>query len=228
MKYLTVKFLFAAALAVFFSSCTIVRNDASKARETSGIDSAFAFSSQNSTFDPKQYADQIWEPVVIPRIESLSVEFHSLLTELTADEAAASRTYGFRLLEEGNQFNFAVKGTVRILAIDTTSMNGTASLDFAPFDGKEDSLMSIGPIFRGSTLRDIQNTLSLNDVGNQVEFARLGRELNNKVRDVVLQDMDFSQRIGTEAELLGAFTYGGKGSVIEIIPVQLSFSGEQE
>jgi predicted lipoprotein len=214
------------ALAGFLLSCTIVRNDGAKAKETAGIDSAFAFSSQNSTFDPKEYADKIWEPVVVPRVESVSVDFHTLLAALQSDETAASKTYGFRLLEEGNLFNFAVKGTVKILKIDTTSMNGTASLDFAPFDGREDCLLSIGPIFRGTTLRDIQNTLSLNDVGNQVEFARLGRELNNKVRDIVLADIDFSQRIGAEAELLGAFTYTGKGSVIEIIPVRLNLSGE--
>jgi predicted lipoprotein len=216
----------AAAYAAVLVSCTIVKNEETAAKETAALDSAFAFSSQDSTFDPKKYADAIWEPVVIPRVESLSVDYKTLINDLESDEAAASRNYGYRHMEEGNHFNFAIKGKAKILAVDTSSMNGVVSLDFAPFDGKEDCLMSIGPIFRGATLRDILDTLTLNDVGNQVEFARLARELNNKVRDLVLGDVDFSRYTGAQAEVLGAFTYEGRDSVIEIIPVRLSFSGE--
>lgn len=220
------RFAAAALAAAVLASCTVVKNGETAVKESAAIDSAFALSYQDSTFDPKKYAAEIWEPVVIPRVESLSVDYHTLLEGLKSDEAGTSRDHGFRLLEEGNHFNFAVKGDVKVLSVDTSSMNGTASLDFAPFDGKEDCVLSIGPVFRGSTLRDIQNTLSLNDVGNQVEFARLARELNNIVRDNVLAGIDF--KAGAEAELLGAFTYEGPNTAIEIIPVRLSFSGSGE
>jgi predicted lipoprotein len=165
--------------------------------------------------------------VIVPRIESLSVDFNELLAGLRSDEDGTSRKYGFRHLSEGNHFNFAVKGTVKILSIDKSSSIGIATLDFAPFDGQVDCRMLIGTLFRGSTIRDIQNTISLNDFLNQTHFGQLNMALNNKVRDVVLKDIDFSQPeyIGAEAELLGAFTYD-RDKEIEIIPLRLVFYRE--
>ncbi|MCL2128845.1 MAG: DUF2291 domain-containing protein [Treponema sp.] len=201
-----------------FTSCTIVKNDGSDSKQREIGDLGV----RASTFDPIQYAEEIWEPVVLPRIDSLAVNFHELLDGLSSNENATSERYGYRLLEEGNHYNFAVKGTVKFLSIDTSSANGTTTLDFAPYDGQADCIMMIGPVFRSLAIRDIQNSISLNDFTNQVEFARIARELNNKVRDLVLEGIDFSQCIGSEADLIGVFTYDGPGSTIEIMPVRLS------
>jgi predicted lipoprotein len=202
-------------------SCTIVKND-QNARGSSS-QNRFSFTGANARFDTKEYAAEIWDTVVIPRVETMSEDYKTLIASLEADEEAASQTYGYRLIEEGNHYNFAVKGTVKILSIDTSSRNGTAALDFAPFDGTEDCRMSIGPVLRGSTLRDIQNTVSLNDFGNQVEFARLAAELNNKVKETVLEHFDVTRAAGREADITGVFTYEGRGSVITLMPVRISF-----
>jgi predicted lipoprotein len=217
-------------LTLLFVSCTIVKNEkvSSTGSITAEEEKWKGLSYRDSTFNPQDYADAIWESVVLPRIENLAVDFHELLAGLDADENGTSRKYGFRHLEEGNHFNFAVKGTARILSVDTSSSNGFVIVDFAPFDGQADCQVSIGPVISGTKLaiRDIQDSISINDFLNQTEFARLAGALNNKVRDTVVNDIDFSQCIGREAEILGAFTYYGKGSVIDIIPVRISFSGE--
>ena len=214
------------SFALLFASCTVVKNEqVSSGSITTEEESFKGFSYRDSNFNPQQYAEAIWEPVVLPRIESLAVDIHELLAELGSDEEGASRKYGFRHLAEGNLYNFSVKGTARILSADTSSMNGFISADLAPFDGQADFNIIIGPIFRGNTIRDIQDTISINDFLNQTEFARLARELNNRVRDLVIGDIDFSQHVGEEVEFLGAFTYSGRGSVIEIIPVRLTFTG---
>ena len=215
------------AFTVLFASCTVVRHDREASGSTASEDQRFfGFGASDFIHDPQQFAEAIWEPVVIPRIEILAVDFHDLISELESDEDGASRKYGFRLLDEGNLFNFSVRGKVRILSVDTSSQSGTASIDFAPFDGNPDALMSIGPVFRNTNtaVRDIQDTISINDFRNQREFAHLARELNNLVRDTVVKDIDFSQHIGGEIELLGAFTYNGRGSTIEIVPVKISFN----
>ena len=224
------KIFLLAILAVLFVSCTIVKNEklSSTGSITAEEEKWKGLSYRDSNFNPQEYADAIWEPVVLPRIGSMAVDFHILLSELDAGEDNASRRYGFRHLEEGNHFNFAVKGTARILSVDTSSSNGFVTVDFSPFNGQADCQMSIGPVISGTKLaiRDIQDSISINDFLNQTEFARLAGALNNKVRDTVVNDIDFSQCIGREAEILGAFTYYGKGSVIDIIPVRISFSGE--
>ena len=220
-------FLFMVFTAVFVS-CTVVKNEqvSSTGSITAEEEQWKGLSYRDSTFNPQEYADAIWEPVVLPRIESMAVDFHLLFAELEADETGASRKYGFRHLEEGNHFNFAVKGTIKILSADTSSSNGFVTVDFAPFDGKADCQMSVGPVIPGTKLaiRDIQNTISINDFLNQTEFARLAGALNNKVRNTVVNNIDFSQHIGTEAEVMGAFTYYGKDKTIDLIPVRLSLT----
>jgi predicted lipoprotein len=220
------RILFPIAFLVIFVSCTVVRHDDMISRGGTEEERFFGFAAMDLNFDPQQYAAELWEPVILPRIENMAVDFNHLITALAADENATSQRYGFRFLDVGNLFNFAVKGTARILSVNTASMNGNISVDFAPFDGQAEALISIGPAFRGTAIRDIQDAFSANDFLNQVQFARLARELNNKVRDTVVNDIDFSQYIGEEVEIIGVFTYSGGGRAIEIVPVRLSFNRE--
>jgi predicted lipoprotein len=211
------KIILCGVLWTMFFSCTIVKNDADK-RE--GENSPYGFSI--GTIDPKQYANDIWESVVIPRVETMAVDFNVLAGALETDDAKASGEFGYRLSDR-NSYNFAVKGTVKLLSIDTSSANGSAYLDTEPFDGKEDCRLQIGPVLQGYTLRDIQRDISPTSFVNQVDWARLATELNNKIKETVLGDVDFSNMTGKEAELLGVFTWDGKGKVIVVTPVRLIF-----
>jgi predicted lipoprotein len=209
------KIIFFGFLGITFFSCTIVKNDTDQKKEG---ENAYAFSI--GTIDPKQYANDIWESMVIPRIESVAVDFEKLLAGLESDEAGTSGEAGYRLSDK-NYYNFAVKGTVRLLSIDTSSASGSASLDIYPFDGKEDCRLRIGPVLQGYALRDIQSGISPNSFVNQVDWARLATELNNKVKETVLSNVDFSNMIGKEVELLGVFTHEGSGAGIAITPVRI-------
>jgi predicted lipoprotein len=211
------KIIFYGVFGIALFSCTIVKNDSDQ-KGTDGNSYAFSI----GTIDPKQYAADIWESMVIPRIESMAVDCGELAAGLESDEAGTSGRLGYRLSDR-NYYNFAVKGTVRLLSIDTNSANGSASLDLYPFDGKEDCRLRIGPVLQGYALRDIQSEISPNSFVNQVDWARLATELNNKVKETVLAYVDFSTAAGKEAELLGVFTYEGKGSGIAITPVRMVF-----
>ena len=220
------KIIYFMALTIIFTSCTVIRNEKVSSGSIAVEEEQFkGFAYRDSSFNPQQYADDNWEPVVLPRIESMAVDYNELFAELDVNEVNASRRYGFRHLEEGNHFNFAIKGTARILSVDTSSSNGFVTIDFYPFDGIADCQMSVGPVISGTKLaiRDIQDSISINDFLNQTEFARLAGALNNKVRDMVVNNIDFSQHIGKEVEILGAFTYYGKSTIIDIIPVRLTF-----
>jgi predicted lipoprotein len=197
-------------------SCTIVKNDPSQKEQEN---SAYGFTI--GTIDPGQYVDEIWDSMVVPRVEAMAVDFAVLAQGLASDSAKASAEYGFRLSDR-NFYNFAVKGTVKILSIDTGSASGSASLDVYPFDGKEDCRLRTGPVLQGYALRDIQSDVSPNDFVNQVDWARLSTELNNKVKERVLAGLDFSDKTGKEAELLGVFTHEDNGEII-ITPLRLDF-----
>jgi predicted lipoprotein len=209
--------IFCGIFGAVFLSCTIVKNDGDR-KEGEGNPYGFSI----GTIDPKQYANDIWDSMVIPRVEAMAVDFNRLAAELGSDDAKASGEYGYRLSER-NSYNFAVKGTARVLSIDTGSASGSASLDMYPFDGKEDCRLRIGPVLQGYALRDIQKDISPTNFVNQVDWARLATELNNKVKETVLIDIDFTGMTAKEVELLGVFTWEGKDSVITVTPLRLVF-----
>ncbi|MDR1901226.1 MAG: DUF2291 domain-containing protein [Treponema sp.] len=209
--------IFCGVIGAALLSCTVVKNDEAK-KEAGGNPYGFSI----GTIDPKQYADEIWDSMVIKRIEAMAVDFADLARELESGEAKASEAYGYRLSER-NAYNFAVKGTAKLLSVDTSSASGSASLDAYPFDGQEDCRLRIGPVLQGYALRDIQSDISPNNFVNQVDWARLATELNNKVKETVLAGVDFPGLVGKEAELLGVFTWEGKGGVITVTPVRLNF-----
>jgi predicted lipoprotein len=209
--------VFCGVLGMALFACTIVKHGTDQKGEEGN---SYAFSI--GTIDPKEYANDIWESMVIPRIELMAVDIGELAAGLASDETGTSREYGYRLSDR-NFYNFAVKGTVKLLSIDTSSGSGSASLDIFPFDGKEDCRLRIGPVLQGYALRDIQSDISPNSFVNQVDWARLATELNNKVKETVLANIDFSNTAGKEAELLGVFTYEGKDTGIAITPVRIFF-----
>jgi predicted lipoprotein len=205
-----------SVLGAAFLSCTVVKNDASQKDE--GENRYFSI----GTIDPKGYANEIWDSMIVPRVEEMALDLKILIAGMVADEEGSSEEYGYRLSER-NLYNFAVKGTVKLLSIDTSSASGSASLDVYPFDGMEDCRLRIGPVLQGYALRDVQSGISPNSFVNQVDWARLATELNNKVKETVFAGIDFSTMAGKEAELLGVFTWEGSGQVITITPVRLIF-----
>ncbi|MDR2364011.1 MAG: DUF2291 domain-containing protein [Spirochaetaceae bacterium] len=209
--------IFCGIFWVVLLSCTIVKDDGDK-NEEGGNPYGFSI----GTIDPKQYANDIWDSMVIPRVEAMAVDFNRLVEELGSDDVKASGEYGYRLSER-NSYNFAVKGTARLLSIDTGSASGSASLDMYPFDGKEDCRLRIGPVLQGYALRDIQKDISPTSFVNQVDWARLATELNNKVKETVLVDIDFTDMAAKEVELLGVFTWEGKDGIITVTPLRLTF-----
>jgi predicted lipoprotein len=84
--------IFCGVFGAALLSCTIVKNDAAKKE---GEGSPYGFSI--GTIDPKQYANDIWDSMIIPRVESMAVDFNSLIAEMESDEAKASGDHGYRL-----------------------------------------------------------------------------------------------------------------------------------
>lgn len=203
-------------------ACKIVKHD-SQAKKGSGELEIF-FS--NSGFDPQAYVAGIWESKAIPCVEKRAGDIAEVLKALKASEDDASKKYGYRVGDEGSFYNFAVKGKVKILRVDTESRNGLAYADVVPFDGKEDVIVQIGPVFKGSSVRDSLDFISLNSFENQVEFARLASALNAKVRDSVIGTTDPAGMVGKTYKITAVFTQDGASDLPTLTPVALAPEGK--
>jgi predicted lipoprotein len=218
LKSCSIMFSIVVLAGIF--SCKIVKYtaaDQAKAREErNGV--TFG----DSAFDAKKYASDIWDTKVLSLIEQTAVNLPDLISGLRSDEKKTCTEYGYRVGEEGSFYNFAVKGKIKILAVHTESRNGTLDGDMEPYDGKKDITVQIGPVFKGSAIRDYLNFISINTFENQVEFAKLGTELNMRVRDTVVKDIDFVKLSGKECTLTGVFTLDNGVDSIVLIPVKIT------
>jgi predicted lipoprotein len=198
-------------------ACTIVKHESQEKQSTKELEIYFS----DSGFDPKAYVESIWEGKVLPCIDKRAADITEVLSALKASEAEASKKYGYRIGYEGTFYNFAVKGKVKILRVNTESRNGLAYADVVPFDGKEDVLVQIGPVFKGTSIRDMLDFISLNSFANQVEFARLASELNARVREKVIGPIDPATMVGKIYSMTAVFTLDGTSALPLLTPVVL-------
>ena len=118
--------------------------------------------SQTRGLDASAYVTSIWDTKVIPYVREHAVD-------VSAACQAAQRP---------GPSQFLVKGDARVLRADPASRSGLLPIDVAPFDGRPDAAMQIGPVIRGTALRDSLPFIEFSQFLNQLEFARVSNELN--------------------------------------------------
>ena len=81
--------------------------------------------------------------------------------------------------------------------------------------------LQIGPVIRGTALRDALDFIRFTDFVNQLEFAGVATALNDHVVSAVLQAAP-DLVSGAEVSFVGAVPVSG---ALEIVPVKLAVTG---
>jgi predicted lipoprotein len=77
-------------------------------------------------------------------------------------------------------------------------------VDVAPYDGRADISIQIGPVLRGTALRDATGIVRFTDFVNQLQFADVANELNSRVLKTVLAPLDATKLKGRVVAFAGA------------------------
>ena len=172
-------------------------------------------------FDPVVYVDGLWDSKILPKATTESVDLIELLGEIAKDKDAASQKYGHK---ESGPYNFAVKAEVVIESVDTTSRAGTVLLKPIGYAGPTEVKMQIGPVMRGTAIRDGSGHIPFNQFVNQIEYADVGEALNQRVLDTVLKGLDFNALHGKTLVVYGFFTLDNPAKIL-ITPVKIDVKG---
>lgn len=172
-------------------------------------------------FDARAYVEGVWVSKLLPAVEAAASAPGPLLAALaTSPEDARKR---FALRQDGATAWFAVKGEARILRLDTASRAGTAVIDAAPFDGRPDAVLAIGPVIRGSVLRDSTGLIPFSQFVNQLDYADVNNALNDRVVAQVIAPVKPSLTRGATISLCGVLAVEtGSAGLPEIVPVKLA------
>ncbi|MFH5774230.1 DUF2291 family protein [Paracoccus sp. NGMCC 1.201697] len=162
-------------------------------------------------------AAELWNPKILPYIAEKATDIATLRAALK-DGPDAAASYGFRPAAEGSPWNFIAKGEGKVVAEDRKSRAAKLELD-TNGDGAGDVTVQLGPVMKGTTLRDSLNFLVFTDYRDQIEFAKLARALNDHAHAALsLPEGDLT---GRNVAFSGAFTIRTKGEAILLTPVTL-------
>ena len=131
--------------------------------------------SGRATFDAK----------LLPHIAKTTLPVADLRAAIAADLAAAGAAHGNRGAGEGAAWTFAVKGEGKVISANLTSRARQAELD-TDGDGVADLTLALGPVIKGTALRDVAPFYVFGDFRDQIEFAQLARALNDKVSPLLV------------------------------------------
>lgn len=165
------------------------------------------------------YAREIWDTDVMPTVTAHLVPLDELRSALAQDVDAAGDAHGLRPEGEANPWNFAISGTGTIIEAKTESRAAKLHLD-TDGDGEIDVTLQLGPIVRGTTLRDAMPFLLFSDFRDQIEFAKLGNGLNAMAHErLTIPEGDL---VGQTVAFEGMFTFRDLNSTLEVVPTAMT------
>jgi predicted lipoprotein len=165
-----------------------------------------------------KFVEPIWASKVLPIFSEKAQDIAKVLPEIRADPEAAGQKYGRR--EATNPYNYMVKGTGKVTEIKSESQAGTAIVEIPGLNEKV--AIQIGPIVRGTALRDATGIVSFNQFSNQLDYADVSKEMNGRALKSAFANATPASLAGKTVTFFGAFTFDphSKGVVL-ITPVKI-------
>lgn len=166
-----------------------------------------------------QMAAGIYATKLVPYVAEQAVDLAMLRSDLAGGLDAAGAKYGHRPDSEGSPWNFLVKGQGKVVKADTASRAAKLELD-SDGDGATDITLQLGPVIKGTALRDAADFLVFTDFRDQIEFAKLARALNDEAHKTIkLPEGDLA---GKTFAFEGALTLRSKGDALLLVPTTLA------
>ncbi|TMV79131.1 DUF2291 domain-containing protein [Thioclava sp. BHET1] len=163
-------------------------------------------------------AKTLYAPKVVPFVKDHATDIATLRAAIAKGLEAAGKSYGFRPASGSSPWNFIAKGQGKVVAARLDSRAATMGLD-TDGDGKADVTIQLGPVMRGTALRDAMPFIDFTNFRDQIEFAKLARALNDAAHAAMVPPK--GDPAGTTWRFEGIFTLRKADEAILLTPTEL-------
>jgi predicted lipoprotein len=168
--------------------------------------------------DPKSYVADNWASKIVPTVHDKAVDITTVADAIAKDPAAAGKQYGHQS-GTGSPFAYLVKGEGTVTDVDTSVPTGPMTVQV----GKTKVTIATGPVIAGTAIRDAVGFISFGDFTNQIDYAGVANQINNKVKTDVIAKVDVAGAKGKKAAFYGAFSALTPGTIF-VVPTELSLT----
>lgn len=163
-------------------------------------------------------AGEIYDAQLVPYVSQKVIDLPTLTAALQGGLDAAGQAHGVRPQAEGSPWNFLVKGQGAVIEAKRESRAATLTLDTTG-DNQADVTIQLGPVIKGTSLRDAADFIVFTDYRDQIEFAKLARALNDRAHQAItLSEGDLT---GKTIRFEGATTLRSATDPILVVPTLL-------
>lgn len=174
-------------------------------------------------FNAAADVENIWADKALPDLKEHAVDLAQLLTaahgNLDAD-TVAQEFQGHYSMGDRGAVSYVVQGEGVVTHMDRSKKVGTMTVKLAGYDGPVIVKLQIGPVYKGSAVRDTISFMKYEDYKNQVDWAKVSQAFHQMLdKDVIAQANPESLQ-GKTISFYGVFTVDGNQEIL-IMPVEI-------
>lgn len=204
----------AAAAALSLAACKIERTVVAKAPPSAN--SVFI---EDASFDPDATVAEDWDAKVLPALRAKAGLYDEVIAGIAGDPDAARQRYGFRGQQEGSAWTYAVRVEGIVSAANTESR--AATIDVGT-EGGHTATLQIGPVVRGTAIRDSATFRPFGSFKNQVDYAQYGRALSGRANATALSKLPRDDIVGRRIHALGVMQLDAANASALVTPVEIT------
>lgn len=164
---------------------------------------------------------EIWDLAAVPELTGKAVDLSTFLTEANGDLKSLADKYGKYSMGTSGELSYTVKTVATVTEVNTEKKAGYMVFTIDGYSGPITTELQIGPVFKGSAVRDSLNIIKFEDYKNQVDYAAVSQSIHEIIKSKILDQIDLSSLVGKQIEFTGCFTVD-KEDLILITPVVLT------
>lgn len=164
---------------------------------------------------------ETFESRLLPLVRETALPIATLRDRIGQDLDTAGSAHAHRGAGAGSAWNFTVRGSGVVVASKLDTRARTVDLD-TDGDGTADAKIQLGPVIRGTALRDAAPFYSFDDFRDQIEFAKLGRAINDRIAGMI--DVPEGELIGRTVGFVGVVPLKAANQPFVITPTEITVS----
>ena len=172
-------------------------------------------------FDPTKVATDFWEQKSAAYFEKNAVDLVTLIKKSEGDFSKVASEFGHYSMGDKGELSFIVKGSGRVTTVKNKLRSGYLAFDLDGNDSEIKPRLQIGPVFKGSAVRDSISLISYKDYKNQIEWAGVSVAFHELITKELLSKIDMNALEGKSIEFIGCFTVS-KPDLVNITPVKIT------